>query len=486
MFLAGEPWSVKVPGNAFPIAVGATLMSSEQAAKAGFRGKALRITHYYRDTLWDSAEGRYVPNGGFLEDVVLGDPEFVSSSQSAESLATEAVNLPEDSITGNNDQMCTRGDAGNDSKAENMVEGIVDDDLSKEISKEIESLKVTDEGPEEASAGKGIVGAMSADEMDMLLDKCLLQALHTTVKDKDLPMPGSTLWSNHILACRPPGITLDIKRSPHKKLSKWLHAKASTGLVSAKEDKHRKEVMLISINRGHPDYQAFKPEKRKPQAPETSNPTPSNMSAPQGLLQIDELWKSSTHVNPILEALGANTNQFYTANEAFDIVFSYVEKESLVKPNDNAMVVLDAILCDALFKGTVKKGSSYPTEIHKKDLGSTFLNRMQPHHRVTRGNETVMRKGTVKPVQIMTERRQGNKKVTRVSGLESFLIDADALASELQKKFACSTSVAELPGKKGQSEVLVQGGVLDDLARHLVQHYGIPKKYVEILDKTKK
>ena len=111
------------------------------------------------------------------------------------------------------------------------------------------------------------------------------------------------------------------------------------------------------------------------------------------------------------------------------------------------MVVLDATLCDALYKGAIKKGSNYPTEIHKKDLGATFLNRMQVHHRVSRGNDIAVRKGAMKPIQIMTERRQGNKKVTRVSGVETFLMDAESLASEFQKKFACSTSVAELPGK---------------------------------------
>lgn len=118
----------------------------------------------------------------------------------------------------------------------------------------------------------------------------------------------------------------------------------------------------------------------------------------------------------------------------------------MVKPTDKAMVVLDATLCDTLYKGSVKKGSAYPTEIHKKDLGSTFLSRMQVHHRVSKGNEVAVRKGFARPIQIMTERRQGNKKVTRVSGLETFLLDADSLSTELQKKFACSTSVAELPG----------------------------------------
>lgn len=32
--------------------VGCTIMSSVEALKAGLRGKALRITHYYRDFLW--------------------------------------------------------------------------------------------------------------------------------------------------------------------------------------------------------------------------------------------------------------------------------------------------------------------------------------------------------------------------------------------------------------------------------------------------
>lgn len=40
-------------------------------------------------------------------------------------------------------------------------------------------------------------------------------------------------------------------------------------------------------------------------------------------------------------------------------------------------------------------------------------------------------------------------------------------------------------GKKGY-EVVVQGGVIDDLARHLIEQYGIPKKYIEVLDKTRK
>lgn len=218
--------------------------------------------------------------------------------------------------------------------------------------------------------------------------------------------------------------------------------------ISAKEDKYKKEVILLAVKRTHPDYTSFRPEKRQKEIVDNSNDQTADEGQQHKMqLELVEIYKPSVHVNPIFLSVGASTVDFYSALEATDIVFKYVEKENLVKPANKAIVVLDATLCDALFKGAIKKGSSYPTEVHKKDLSTAFLSRMQAHHRVTRGTETIVRKGALKTVQIMTERRQGNKKMTRVSGLESFLIDAEALASELQKKLACSTTVAELPGR---------------------------------------
>ncbi|RWR90294.1 eukaryotic translation initiation factor 2D isoform X1 [Cinnamomum micranthum f. kanehirae] len=483
-FSVGEPWAVKVPGNPAPIAVGITTMSSSEALKAGLRGKALRITHYY--------QGHHVPNAGFFEDVVLEDPALVSVCQTSEA--------HEDTCSASND---LHGDGGGDNGEGQLLEiryahiqldvnasTEVDqkDEIPEEITADMSGLKVVDTvSSEEINAEQQQQHTLSIEEIDALLDKCLLQALHTTVKDKDLPIPGSTLWSSHVLPCRPSGITLDIKKSSHKKLSKWLQSKSSAGLISAKEDKHKKEVVLTRVNRGHPDYMSFRPDKRQPQSADHRNDSAPVEGRQEKLqLEVVEIYKPSTHVNPIFTSVGVDPGNFYSATEATDVVFKYAENQNLVKPTDKAAVVLDAVLCDALYKGTVKKGSSYPTEIHKKDLGPTFISRMQVHHRVSRGNVSAVRKGALKTVQIVTERRQGNKKVTRVSGLESFLMDAEALASELQKKFACSTSVAELPGKKGQHEVLVQGGVIHDLGKILVEQYGIPKRYIEVLDKTRK
>ncbi|XVE60665.1 hypothetical protein DITRI_Ditri05aG0146600 [Diplodiscus trichospermus] len=483
-FSAGEPWAVKVPGNPAPIAVGSTTMSSAEALKAGLRGKALRIMHYYRDLLWESVEGHYVPNAGFLEDAVFEDPSFMASNQPSDSSegATHESDAQQSLI--NNENIGESGDVNN-AIAETFADSTQNDseNAAKEITTDLTDLKLTDN----VAASKSDIEhhSLSIEDVDTHLDRCLLQALHTTVKDKDLPMPGSTLWSNHVLACRPSGITLDIKKSSHKKLSKWLQAKSSAGLITIKEDKYKKEAMLISVNRGHPDYLLFKPEKRPVEKVDQSADRSATECRSQKILEVEEVYKSSVHVNPIFASVGADTGKLYSASEASDIVFKYIEKENLVKQTDKAIVVLDPTLCDALFKGAIKKGTTYPTVIHKKDLGGTFISRMQAHHIVTRGSESVVRKGALKTVQIVTERRQGNKKVTKVSGLETFLVDAEALASELQKKFACSTTVAELPGKKGH-EVLIQGGVIDDVARHLQEQYGIHKRYIEVLDKTRK
>lgn len=485
-FAAGETWAVKVPENPAPIAVGSTTMSSAEALKAGLRGKALRITHHYRDLLWESVEGRYVPNAGFLEDVVFGHPSLLSSPSDGSDLTEAACE--------------TSTDQQNNTKSEEAEGSLDANELSADSSHALTTQNNNENMADEATAGVGDLKltdsgspndpndqhTLSTSDVDLLLDKCLLQALHTTLKDKDLlPIPGSTLWSNHVLPCRPSGVTLDIKKSSYKKLAKWLQAKASSGLISVKEDKHKKEVVLFSVNRKHADYSSFKPEKRPAEKPDQSSGQSVNETRSSKTLEVAEIYKPSVHVNPIFSSVGADTGKLYTASEATDIVFAYVEKENLVKPTNKSLVILDAMLCDALFKGAIKKGTTYPTEIHKKDIGQTFVNRMQPHHVVTRGNESVVRKGALKTIQILTERRQGNKKVTKLSGMESFLIDADALASELQKKFACSTTVGELPGKKG-FEVMVQGGVIDDLGRHLVEQYGVPKRFIEVFDKTKR
>ncbi len=41
----------------------------------------------------------------------------------------------------------------------------------------------------------------------------------------DLPLNSSVLWNLHLLPARPAGSTLDVKKSKHKKMSKFLQVR---------------------------------------------------------------------------------------------------------------------------------------------------------------------------------------------------------------------------------------------------------------------
>lgn len=73
----------------------------------------------------------------------------------------------------------SRTDAKNDTE-ENVVGSMNELSLGDDVS------------ANEANTDKQ--NTLSPEEVDTLLDQCLLQALHTTLKEKDLPIPGSTLW----------------------------------------------------------------------------------------------------------------------------------------------------------------------------------------------------------------------------------------------------------------------------------------------------
>ena len=137
--------------------------------------------------------GHYVPNAGFLEDAVFEDPSFLASNQPSDSSegATHGSDAQQSHI--NNENIRESIDA-NDVISETFADSTQNDseNAAKEITTDVNDLKLTDN----VAAAKSDVEhhSLSIEDVDSHLDRCLLQALHTTVKDKDLPMPGSTLW----------------------------------------------------------------------------------------------------------------------------------------------------------------------------------------------------------------------------------------------------------------------------------------------------
>ncbi|KAK3238247.1 hypothetical protein CYMTET_51727 [Cymbomonas tetramitiformis] len=232
-FAKGVIHSVMVPGNPAPIAVGSAAMSSTAAASAN-KGRLMTLLHFYGDCVWAATEGHPIPNEGFLGKVVRS---IVPGAEGSESDEDEDIEDEEDEDAEGEASHETAQDgpsasvgASEETSADGSKEtSVVEEGCAEEAATTAErpeaeaetddpaslprALDAMELGPQEAepSAAPDDVG-ISPEEMDALLDACVLQALHTTLKnDSLLPVSVGTFWKGHVLPARLPGQSLDIK-----------------------------------------------------------------------------------------------------------------------------------------------------------------------------------------------------------------------------------------------------------------------------------
>ena len=106
--------------------------------------------------------------------------------------------------------------------------------------------------------------------------------------------------------------------------------------------------------------------------------------------------------------------------------------------------------------GGAKKGTVYPSHLPLAELQGRMAERMTQMYRMAvEGEAPAIKKGTIKPIKIEMKRQAGHNK-THVSGLESFLINPDAVSQLLKVKLGCTTAVLKLPGNnvKEQETIL--------------------------------
>lgn len=113
-----------------------------------------------------------MPNAGFLEDVVFEDPSLSTTSQQSDADPTS------DHENGDNRELEVSVDDSND---------------DQQITTDFGDLKVAENDQSDKGTNED-QNTLLIEDVDALLDKCLLQAFYTTLKDKDLPIAGSTLW----------------------------------------------------------------------------------------------------------------------------------------------------------------------------------------------------------------------------------------------------------------------------------------------------
>ena len=269
-----------------PIAVGRMALPSNQLLKAeDGKGKAVYISHTWKDHLWDMGSKKDISENSVLTD----------------SSATDARPIDEEKD-------------GNSSPTENA----------------------SGSTPAEPVASTTI--SYSPQEVTELLNKSLLQAISTTLSSlppSGFPITATLLYSNHILPSRPafPSLILPptilaedsdrlsdesrpqidteitIKSSSHKSLTTFLKAAEKSSLLTLKApQKHQPDILVTSVNVSHPtvrEHTAFVTVRDLELKAAKKAAREGKEKAVNSLIEVKELWKPHLVSIDLFQGMGA-------------------------------------------------------------------------------------------------------------------------------------------------------------------------------------
>ncbi|XP_040193461.1 eukaryotic translation initiation factor 2D isoform X1 [Rana temporaria] len=319
---------------------------------------------------------------------------------------------------------------------------------------------------------------VSQETMDDLLHQCFFHALKYKVKKSDLPLLTSAFLRNYLFACCPEGQQVDIKKSSYKKLSKFLQAMQQRNILQVKELSKGVES-IVEIHWKHPDVISFvAPETVLPL--ETCETSDGGRKQPYQPPEILSLYGINAKMLPLFQASGHRKGDLLTPNDVRSVIITYVKTNELVHSDNKNFVTVDPIICDCLLNASEK----YDLLLLKwDDLVTRCLERMQPSHRVSfPGSSPVVRKGNIEAIDVAVAQRGSNKKVTIIKNLELYGLDPVSVGSLLQQRVQASFSCTVLPGTKDRVQVQIQGNQVSQTGKLLVEHFKIPRKYINGLD----
>jgi translation initiation factor 2D len=352
-------------------------------------------------------------------------------------------------------------------------------------------------------------GGLSSLTPDDILHHAFCQAL-VNLKNKDLPMTTGTFYAQHVLPNRPEGTTINLKETSFKKFGNYLKDQIEKGLIQVGPDasnKNNKDPMalLISFNKKHDEIKPFT---------KTTNAAGDSSEGQSKKLVLVTLYIVPAHWSNLLrldlddvQAANASSEErkgtgMLTSKEVRDILDKYIDREELGKNAPPGSINLDGPLTDVLY-GKKKQQDDYPKQMTRKDVANIYTGKHLPAYALVEmpGSKiTKLEKGTAPKVEIEVSRRQSNKFVTRVRGLEYYSIDTAYFCKDVSRRLAISATMDDNPAssgraaiRKGHVELVFGANIVDELEallsgdESLSSHggvknseYAIPKNVLEI------
>ncbi|CAE7253867.1 Eif2d [Symbiodinium natans] len=357
----GSLVAVRAEGNPAACAVG-RLRLPPTAVGVGTKGEAVEVLHYFGDALWE-AMGSPRPDGFVGTEIQSIDVEV--SDEAVPPSAADAEKSEEES------EMTTGAD------------------------------------------------------MDKALDETLLQAIKTRIKDRDLPMAGNVVYTQHMRPCRRAGSSIDVKVSSFKKLGAFLAHAEELGWIALKKSS---DPVMTRIFRDHPDVREWKPWPKHVTAEADEAPAEAagkDATCPSAAIQIEIVWKM-IKMKPIIEVLKTEmpSDECWTREECLQAVKSYADARELWLKNNRKRIGPDGLLLAAMQH---TQSEEPPSSLSLDALADNLLRTLPLCHRVTApqggaagGVKTSVRPGKPPSVQVRTDTRRGHN-VTLVHGLEKLL-----------------------------------------------------------------
>ncbi|XP_068189560.1 eukaryotic translation initiation factor 2D isoform X1 [Antennarius striatus] len=459
----GDCCAVTVVRNRAPVAVGTAAVSSGQMHSLGMKGRGVCVLHTYMDNLW-----------------ALGDKSGPPSLPDSESEEQEQ--------NGEDDEVSE----GGEEELERCVEGeqsSTGETSTRPASPSLEKLNLAEQEEEmsekgnEEEEGSQDEQKMSQDDMDSLLLQCFLHALKSKVKKSELPLLTSTFLRNHMFSCCPSGKKLDIKKSSYKKLSKFLQTmEQQRNLVRVKELSKGVES-IVEVDWKNQELRSFNiPEETDVEVALVRDG--GEGESPYRPPEITTLYSVNARVEPLFLDANIRKGTVLQPAEVRSVVTEYVKRNELVDEINKNYVTINPVLCDCLLE---KSEYQNVESVKWDDLFSRTLGLMQECSQIVfPGKTPVMKKGHLEPIDISVASRGSNKKVTLIKNLEAYGLDPAAVATALQHRVQASSVLQPLPGGKDKLLVQIQGNQIRQVGSLLLDHYQIPRKFIQGLDKAPK
>lgn len=461
----GDCCAVTVVRNRAPVAVGTAAVSSAEMLSSGMKGRGVCVLHTYMDNLWAFGDKSGPPSLPATETEGQGvnGEECEVDEEEAEKCAEEEKEEKEDREQRPGDEVTDQACSG------------------------VEELSLTEQEEEKGENANEEEKEGNPDEqreiMDALLLQCFLHALKSRVKKSELPLLTSTFLRNHMFSCCPSGKQLDIKKSSYKKLSKFLQVmQQQHNLVRVKELTKGVES-IVEVDWKNPELRSFiVPEETHVEAAPVQDR--GEGETPYHPPEITTLYSVSARLEPLFLDANKRKGAILQPAEVRNIVTEFVKKNELVDENNKNYVIINPTLCDCL----LEKSEYQEVEILKwDDLFSRTLGRMQECYQVVfPGQAPIVKKGHIEPIDISVASRGSNKKVTLIKNLEVYGLDPAVVATALQRRVQASSVLQPIPGSKDKVLVQIQGNQIHQVGNLLLDHYRIPRKYIQGLEKAPK